>query len=93
VTPTQRTDEEIADFLIGEIDLIEWGWAVINARYARAYKYAMGVATPIDPAALTALSPPLATRRADRIRKIIVRRWAEAAASHPDPLAKPSLFR
>ena len=93
MTPTQRTDEEIADFLIGEIDLIEWSWAVINARHARAYKYAIGVATPIDPAAVTAISPSVPARRADRIRKIIVRRWGEAAASHPDPLAKPSLFR
>ena len=94
MTSPQRTDDEIADFLIGdELDPAVWGWPVINARYAHAFVYALGVATPIYRTSPETPDATAAAQRGVRVQEIISHRWEAAAKAHPDPDAKPSMSR
>ena len=93
MTATQQPDpaEVVADYLIGDVDPKVWGWAAIDKKFAHAYQYADGVAEPTSgPGA--AARPVLAdiTARAERVRKVVARRWKAAAAAHSDPNAAPS---
>lgn len=90
MTSPQHTDDEIAGFLIGNVDPAVWGWPVIDARFAHAYAFALGVAHPVSPGS-AAHDATAEIQRGLRVRDIIARRWAEAAEAHPDPDARPSL--
>jgi hypothetical protein len=89
VTPPKNTDEKIADFLIGDVDPSVWGWPAIDASFAHAYVFALGVASRNRSGA--ADDPTAAMQRGRRVRSIVAERWVKAAADHPDPGAQPSL--